>query len=587
MGKRWRVIGKEHGLVEIDPKRAVAYARGLVFSDPDSEDAARQLNTAVKAFRLSCSRNENKSTIVDPPHPLAPIRILLDSDRDEEAEIALRQHLKRFPDDPEALVILADIAVRCGFPAEAEPILKRALELDPSSNSAIVDLAKTYHRLGRADESLASLGAALELNPSNEIALSFKAAVLVQIRRLDSAVEAFEALVAAHPHQSRGWMNFAFLLKTIGRLGEAIAAYRTAIALDPLQGGAWWGMANLKIARFFSDDSMAMTDALANQRLDEKGRIEIHFALGKALDAAGEYDAAFAHLEQGNRLRLAMHPYDRGAVSGDVDRTIGILTPSFLKSREGWGNPSRDPIFIVGMPRSGSTLVEQILASHPLVEGTEELFHVQRMVGHLCQRPGSPSFPNLIAQLSADECASLGRNYLSETRAVRRTERPRFTDKMPGNWVYAGLIHLMLPKAKIIDVRRHPFDCCIANFAQHFQWGMNFTYGLADLGNYYREYIHLMRHLDDVLPGRIHRIIYEDLVEDTETQVRRLLDHLGLPFEESCLRFFETERPVHTPSSEQVRQPINRAGMERWRNYAAWLKPLQDELGDLPTTYRA
>jgi hypothetical protein len=274
-----------------------------------------------------------------------------------------------------------------------------------------------------------------------------------------------------------------------------------------------------------------------------------------------------------------------------VDRVVAAAirtyTPEFFAARQTSGEPSPDAIFIVGMPRSGSTLLEQILASHSHIEGTEELVAVQKIMAELSREQEADLVDEAIARLASTEFRKLGRRYLDMTRVNRRTDRPRFTDKNPDNWRHVGLIRTMLPNARIIDVRRNPLDCCFANYAQHFLAGADFSYGFDDLASRYRHYVGLMRHFDAVIPGAVHRIVYEDLVENTEAEVRRLFDYLGLAFEDRCLRFFETERAIHTPSSEQVRQPINRAGLGKWRAYEPWLAPLKDALGDLPETYRA
>ena len=398
----------------------------------------------------------------------------------------------------------------------------------------------------------------------------------------------FERLIEAHPNRSRGWMTYAFVLKTVGRAGEAIAAYRIATTLDPASGPAWWGLANMKVARFLDEDIEAMRDALERSEMSDSDRCDLHFAFAKALDQFGDHRAAAEQLHLGNGLRRKIHPYDPAVVTREVDRSTETFTRAFFAARKGWGSTRRDPIFILGMPRSGSTLVEQILASHPQVEGTEELFTMQQIAGDLAKAGGSAdAYPGKVAELPRQAFERLGQRYLEETQRYRRTGRPFFTDKMPGNWPYVGLIHLILPNAKIVDVRRDPRDCCFANYSQHFQWGMNGMYGQSDLAEYYRDYVRLMRHFDGVLPGRVHRIIYEDLVDEFEPRVRALLDYLELPFEEGCLRYFETERAVHTPSAQQVRRPINRDGIGRWRPYQPYLSGMIDALGDLPRTYRA
>jgi len=572
-------------LIEQDPDQAVIVARQLVSDNPGDEAAVRLLALAVG--RSKALHAGDDSLPVDPvvPAEVAAARQLLVNGRDDDAEVAVRAFLKDQPNNPDGLLLMADIAMRCGFPIEADRILLRAIALAPHSVEPRLALSKARHRIGRVDDSLQLLEQVLTLDPSNIVALSFKPALLVQLRRLNDGLEAFDRLITAWPRHARGWMNYAFLLKTVGRYADGVAAYRTAVALDPREGGAWWGLANLKTAKFFSDDIDAMLAALDSKDLPTNDRIEIHFALAKALDSTGDAARAFVHLESGNRLRRAAHPYDPDITAKDAQRTRRIFTAGFLAERSGWGATSRDPIFIVGMPRSGSTLIEQILASHPQIEGTEELFDVQRLAGELTTRHERTNYLDIVEKLTADDLREVGERYLADTVKYRRTDRPYFTDKMPGNWAYLGLIHLMLPYARIIDARRHPLDCCFSNYSQHFQWGTNFAYGLEDLGRYYRNYATAMQHFDTVLPGRIHRVIHERLIDDPETEVRRMLDYLGLPFDERCMRFHETERAVHTPSSEQVRRPISREGTGRWRPYAHWLGPLENALGDVLECY--
>jgi len=298
-----------------------------------------------------------------------------------------------------------------------------------------------------------------------------------------------------------------------------------------------------------------------------------------------DYAAAFAHYAQGNRLRLAQSPHDPETVHKNVKKVERTFTAAFFEAITGAGYPARDPIFIVSLPRSGSTLVEQILASHSAVEGTEELFDIERMARELAPGEGAGSYMDKLVGMSHAKLRELGQNYIAATRRHRHTARPHFTDKMPSNWVFTGFIHTILPNAKIVDIRRHPLGCGFANFAQHYNWGINFSYDLASTGRFYSDYVRQMDHFDKVAPGVVHRIFYENLVEDLEGEVRRLLGYLELPFEEACLRFFENRRAVHTPSSEQVRRPINRDGMDTWRNYEPWLDPLKEALGPVLDLY--
>jgi hypothetical protein len=342
-------------------------------------------------------------------------------------------------------------------------------------------------------------------------------------------------------------------------------------------------LANLKVARFFQFDidEMESQAALAAP----KPRVEIHFALAKAYDDVREYARAAEHLRLGSALRSEQHPHDRATVSAGVARATATYTPAFFAARAGSGEASLAPIFIVGLPRSGSTLIEQILSSHSMVEGTEELFLVHQLENELSEGHDS-SLEDLVEQIPSGQLGELGRRYLELSKRYRSTSRPRFTDKNPANWRQVGFIHAILPNAKIIDARRDPMDCCFSNYTQHFGWGVNFAYDLGHLGAQYQDYLRLMRHFDATVPGLVHRVINDELIDDLENEVRRLLQYLGLPFEEQCLRFYETERAVNTPSSEQVRQPINRKGIGRWRNYEPWLGELKESLAPVLDDWR-
>jgi hypothetical protein len=326
-----------------------------------------------------------------------------------------------------------------------------------------------------------------------------------------------------------------------------------------------------------------MRAALSNTT-DAEDLLHIHFSLGKAMEDAGENEKAIEHYSAGNRLRRSQLTYSPEDIRDQCRRTAALFTPAFLAARAGMGEPAGDPIFVVGLPRSGSTLVEQILSSHSQIEGTMELPDMMSIAARL-RKTSEKRYPETLADLGAEELRALGREYIDRTRIQRHTDRPFFIDKMPNNWQHAGLIQLILPNAKIIDARRHPVGCCFSAWKQHFARGQGFTYDLAELGDYYRNYVALMQHFDGVAPGRIHRVIYERMVADTEAEVRRLLDYLGLPFEESCLGFWQNDRAVRTASSEQVRKPIFSDAVDHWRRFEPWLKPLIEALGPVVEAY--
>ena len=439
---------------------------------------------------------------------------------------------------------------------------------------------RTLWRQGRIAEALALLEPLLD-HPD---ALQLKADYLFQMRRFDEAITLYSALLDDHPERSSAWTVYGHLLKTVGRSEEGIAALWRSVEIEPRNGPGWWALANLKTLRFGEPDVRAMK--LALPEASEEDRIHIEFALGKALGDLERYEDSFAYYHQGNALQRARISYDAASVERHVSRSEQLFTRDFFAQRQGFGHDADDPIFIVGMPRSGSTLVEQILASHSRVEGTEELFDIPRMAQAVAgpARTESAYFEGL-ARLTAADSVRLGTLYVGSTRAFRRTSRPFFTDKLPNNHGHIGLIQLVLPRAKIIDVRRHPVPCCFSNYVQLFSMGQEFSYDLAELARYYRGYVRLMALFDRVMPGRVHRLFYEQLIENPEREARRLLDYLGLEFEPSCLRFFDNPRIVHTPSSEQVRRPINRDSLDGWRPYEPWLAPLKEALGPVALSY--
>ncbi|MGL4314263.1 MAG: tetratricopeptide repeat-containing sulfotransferase family protein [Sphingomonas sp.] len=495
------------------------------------------------------------------------------------AEPLLRQQLKDDPFDVAAIRMLAELAGRIGRYRDAETLLRRAVELAPGFTPARANLALVLYRLNRPMEAIAELDAVMAAEPDNPGHQNLQAAATARLGNFDEAIALYERVLGQAPNQPRVWMSYGHMLKTVGRQADGVAAYRQAIALMPTLGEAWWSLANLKTVKFDDADIAAMRTALATGNVAEEDRFHLDFALGKALEDRGEAAPAFAHYDAGNALRRQSLRYVADDTTRLVDAQIALLTPDLVAARAGQGCAAADPIFVLGMPRAGSTLVEQILASHSAVEGTSELPDVPLIARTIADYPAG------VATLSADKLRGLGEEYLHRTRIQRRTDRPFFIDKLPNNWVHVPLIHLMLPNATIIDARRHPLGCCFSNFKQHFARGQGFSYSLEDMGRYYRDYVRLMAHVDTVLPGRVHRVIYERMVEDTEAEVRALLAACGLAFEPACLTFHQTERAVRTASSEQVRQPIFRDGTEAWKPFDPWLAPLRSALGDVLDAY--
>ena len=499
-----------------------------------------------------------------------------------DAETALRSLLKAFPTDIAAIRMLAEVAARLERYDEAERLLARALTLAPSFDAARSNLVTVLHRQNKAAEALAEIEILLRRHPRHAGYRNQQAVVLARLGESERAEELYRGVLKDVPNQPKIWMSFGHTLKTAGKQAEAVEAYRQSVRQQPSLGEAWWSLANLKTFRFGDDDVATMTHALTRAELSAEDRLHLDFALGKAFEDREEYETSFTHYERANAARRTMLDYDADKVSEHKDTLKRVLTKEFFTSHQDGGSKAPDPIFIVGLPRAGSTLVEQILASHSMVEGTMELPDIFSIVGRLKDVAGKPFYPDVLAALTPVERTQLGEEYLARTRIHRKLGRALFIDKMPNNFLQIGFIAQILPKAKIIDVRRHPMACGFSCFKQHFARGQGFTYSLSDIGRYYADYVELMAHYDAVLPGRIHHIQYEELVADLETDVRRLLDYCGLAYEENCLRFYQNDRIVRTASSEQVRMPIFSDALEHWRHYEKWLEPLRKALAPAP-----
>ncbi len=505
----------------------------------------------------------------------------------DHAEALLRSHLKLHETDIAALRMLAEIATRLRRFYDAQLILERCLELAPSFLPAMHQYAVVLFRQSKAAQAMPQIERLLESDAGNVNYLALRGAVRAHLGDTDDSIDDYQAVLRRFPGNAKIWLSLGHAFKTAGRSEDCVGAYRQAIRMLPNLGDAWWSLANLKTYRFDAPDIAAMRSELAKAALADEDRLHLEFALGKALEDREDYEASFVHYSRGAQIRRRMHPYDANETSEHVQRTKRLFTEGFLASHAGQGAPDRDPIFILGMPRSGSTLLEQILASHPLVEGTMELPDIPAFARDLAgvRARKKALYPESIDMLSPDEILGMGQKYLADTRIHRKSQAPHFIDKMPNNFLHVGLIHLILPNARIIDSRRHPMACCFSNFKQHFARGQNFSYGLPDVGRFYRDYVELMSHFDRLLPGRVCRVIYEAVIEDPEAQVRRVLDYCGLPFDERCLRFYENDRAVRTASAEQVRQPIFRSGLDQWRHFEPWLGPLEDALGSVLERY--
>jgi tetratricopeptide (TPR) repeat protein len=504
------------------------------------------------------------------------------------AEQIVRAYLLRHGDQPEAMRLLARIGIARDVLDDAEVLLEAVLTLAPDYQAARRDYADVLvkrHRYALARQEIERL---LEIEPCNPDYLMLAATTAVGLGENERAIGLYEQMLADAPGSADVNLWIAHALKTVGRVPEAIEAYRAAAAARPDFGDAYWSLANLKTYRFSDAEMARMRDEEASASIGLIDRYHLNFALGKALEDRGETAESWTYYERGNALKLSESRYRPEILETNTRQQIEVCTADFFSRRAGWGDPRPDPIFILGLPRSGSTLLEQILASHSQVEGTQELADVQRIVLELQGRDGdldNPRYPKVLPELTAADFRRLGETYLADTRAYR-SGAPFFIDKMPNNFRHIGLIHLMLPNARIIDARRDPMSCSFSNLKQLFAQGQEFTYSIDDIARYYRTYLELMAHWDAVLPGRVLRVQHEDVVADLEGSVRRMLDHCGLPFEPACVEFHKTERSVRTPSSEQVRQPIFRDGLDQWKRYEPWLEPLRLALGDALERYR-
>ena len=570
-------------LLDRNPAAAIEQATTILEVTPGQPDALRLLGRALrklghkeKAARADLAAIN--STLQSPD--IQSARAAITKNDLASAERILRALRSRSPDDVVAMMMLAELASTLGIHAEAERLLKHAISVAPDHPDLQVSLAISFFMQGRLDEALPALDQVIAENPTHVVAPASKADILAQTGNYDAAVQAYAKLLDVVGDNPQVWLWYGNLLKTIGRQAESVAAYRRATALDPELAEAWWSLAELKANRVEADDLATMQRSLDRSVAPAK-RLYLHFALGKALEDRKEWAASFRHYAEGNRLRLDLMPHDRDAVSDEVDRSMALFTREFFAEHAGPVCTDPDPIFVIGMPRAGSTLVEQILASHSQVEGTSELPDIPLIVQSLVAKnwqDSAAAYPAVVRDLATAVIRQLGERYIQQSASKRKTSRPFFIDKLPNNWRYLGFIHLILPNAKIIDARRDAMACCFSNFRQHFARGQTFAYSMHDLGSYYRDYIRAMDHFDAILPGFVHRVQHESLVADPEREIRALLNYLDLPFEEACLRPHENSRPVRTASSEQVRKPISRDAFDLWRHYEPWLDDLKAAL---------
>jgi tetratricopeptide (TPR) repeat protein len=516
-----------------------------------------------------------------PPDPrLREAAEALTEGRIEAAERILRSHLDQQPNDVNALKLLAEVAIQCGIREDAELLLANCLQIAPDFRAARYRYAQVLFELNKGRKAVAEIDHLLRDNPGNPECLNLKAVALALAGDFEEAIACHEGLLRDHPERPGFWLNYAADLRAAGMQRESIATYRAAIERFPALVEAYWSLGNFKTFRFHPEEIEKMERVLTRQDLTVRDRGLLHFTLGKAEEDAGDYESSFAHYANANALRRTEVHHDANEVTAEFAQLRSFFTTAFFETRDVAGCKAPDAIFIVGLPRAGSTLLAQMLGSHSKIESVAELPNINAILGRLDGR-----YPDVLKSLDIEIFHALGEEYLDEVRALRTTDKPHFVDKMPDNFRHVGLIHLILPNATIIDMRRHPLACGFSNFKQDFEAGYTFANDLADFGHYYSAYVELMAHWDRVLADRVHRVVYERLIENPEREIRCALDQIGLGFEERCLRFYENERSIRTASSEQVRTPIFKSAVEQWRNYERWLMPLNATLGTVLTSY--
>jgi Flp pilus assembly protein TadD len=582
LGRTLAAAGKEEAAF-------AAFSRAVKL-EPNLAEAWRELSMlhARRGNPDECDVAYAHFTRLAPPERhLAEAHAALSAYRLGTAEALLHVQLQKDPKDPEALRLLAQIAAQREQYVEAERLYEQCLGIAPGFSRARLDLVRLLLEEQKPEPMLPLLERLLRLEPLSLQYRSLRAAAFGLLGQTDHALRILEPLLTEFPLDGALRIQYGNALRTGGNLGAAIASYRDAAALRPSYGEAWFCLSNLKTYRFDDAEILTMQEQAAKPDLIDDDRLQLEFALGKALEDRREFGESFQHYVRGNALRRGMIRYDADVNDRFMRGLQEIYSPEFFAERAGFGYGAADPIFIVGLPRSGSTLLEQILASHSQVEGTRELpdilgFALELGIRELRDRESNELLPSshALKRMTRKESEALGQRYLDQTRPNRLRGTPYFIDKMPSNFFHVGLIHLILPNARIIDARRSPLGCCFSNFKQHFQAGVWFSYNLDDIARYYRGYVGLMNHYDKVLTGLVHRVYYENIVADFESEVRRLLEYCGLPFEEQCLRFHETRRVVQTASSEQVRRPLFAEGVDQWRNFEPWLGELKRALGD-------
>jgi len=575
------------------PREAVEVLENAVRLDAGEGDAWFNLGKARAMLGLGPEADQafEKSFELDPQRKaLAHAAEHQQAGRLEEAEKAYRDILGNNPRNVDALRLLGSLAMNAGRAHEAEGLFRRSIAYAPDYVEAHLGLGRCMKEQHRLQDAIESFEMAITLEPDNVQANFMLASVLAPVARTYDAIDVYRKVISLKPQHPGAWLGLGHSLKTVGLQAEAIEAYRECIRLKPGNGETYWSMANLKTYKLTDEDISAMQAQVAREDLDEEfdtqSRVNFLFALAKAYEDRQDYEQAWVHYEEGNSTQRMEESYDPVQFEVMNDALVEVFDAEFLQERSGQGNPSREPIFIVGLPRSGSTLLEQILASHSMVEGTAELPYISSVSASLNRnRADGVNYPHAVRELRAEHFHRLGEDYLRLARIHRTEGNPRFIDKMPNNFPAIGLMHLILPNCKIIDARRYPMDSCLSCYRQLFARGQSFTYDLTDIGEYFLQYQRMMDYWHKVLPGRCLTVQYEDMVTDFEKQVRRLLDYCELPWEENCVRFYETDRPVRTASSEQVRQPVYTRSINFWRNHESHLDELKEVLAPVLPRY--
>jgi tetratricopeptide (TPR) repeat protein len=566
-------------------RRAVTLNRGLIASWRE----LAELHAAQRDHAARAAADAEYRRLAALPTELVTVTSLIQEGKLFQAETLCREFLRAHPHHIEAMRLLARLGMKLFIYDDAEFLLESCVQFAPDHWLARSDYVEVLHRRQKFREALAQAKLLRDRFPGNPAFELSYANECVAVGEFHAALEVYDRVIERHAERDQAQRARGHVLKTIGRVGEAIDAYRNAYRARPDFGDAYWSLANLKTYRFTDEEIAAMQRLVDDAAVAASDRFHLLFALGKAFEDRNDPARSFGYYEQGNRLRRRDLRYDPDRAEAALRAHAEICTSELFERKAGAGAQDPDPIFIVGLPRSGSTLLEQILASHSQVDGTMELPDIIALAHRLNGRrllSEESRYPAVLQDLSGEELTKAGRSYLDNTR-FHRAGAPRFIDKMPNNFMHIGLIHLILPKAKIIDARRHPMACCFSNFRQLFADGQEFTYDLDEMAHYYRAYIALMSHWDRVLPGAVLRVHYEHVVEDFDGQLRRILDFLELPFEQQCVNFYRTERSVRTPSSEQVRQPIYRQGVEQWRMFEPYLAGLRERLADAVDEYPA